>query len=198
MSVTVWALLWILYLSFVNVGQTFYGFGWEVLLCEVGFFTIFLGPAVAEPNVWVLWILRWTLFRLMLGAGLIKLRGDQCWHDLTCLDYYFETQPMPNPLSWFFHWMPHWVHACGVIVNHVVELIVPFGLFAPQPVASIAAVITMIFQSTLIVSGNLSWLNWLTIVLCIPVVADRFLRWLPVRQPSVLQPPAFQPAVYAI
>ena len=37
----VWALLWILYLSFVNVGQTFYGFGWESLLLELGFFTIF-------------------------------------------------------------------------------------------------------------------------------------------------------------
>ena len=35
--------LWLLYLSFVNVGQTFYGFGWETLLCEVGFFTIFAG-----------------------------------------------------------------------------------------------------------------------------------------------------------
>ena len=28
----VWAALWVLYLSFVNVGQTFYGFGWESLL----------------------------------------------------------------------------------------------------------------------------------------------------------------------
>src|SRR5258706_2476281 len=40
-SAVVWALLLALYLSFVNVGQTFYGFGWETLLCEVGFFTIF-------------------------------------------------------------------------------------------------------------------------------------------------------------
>ena len=42
-SAVVWAALWVLYLSFVNVGQTFYGFGWETLLCEVGFFTIFAG-----------------------------------------------------------------------------------------------------------------------------------------------------------
>ncbi len=32
-----------LYLSFVNVGQTFYGFGWETLLLETGFLTIFVG-----------------------------------------------------------------------------------------------------------------------------------------------------------
>src|SRR3954465_2703571 len=132
----VWALLWVLYLSFVNVGQTFYGFGWETLLCEVGFFTIFIGPSAAAPNTQVLWILRWTLFRLMFGAGLIKLRGDSCWRDLTCLDYYFETEPIPNPLSWYFHWMPHWGHATGVVINHVVELVVPFVFFAPQPIAS--------------------------------------------------------------
>src|SRR4051795_3745445 len=39
----VWALLYVLYLSFINVGQTFYGFGWESLLVEMGFFTIFAG-----------------------------------------------------------------------------------------------------------------------------------------------------------
>ena len=40
-AASVWALLWLLYLSFVNVGQTFYGFGWESLLLEAGFFAIF-------------------------------------------------------------------------------------------------------------------------------------------------------------
>ena len=114
--------LWVLYLSFVNIGQTFYGFGWETLLCEVGFFTIFAGAGRMAPNMWLIWIWRWMLFRLMFGAGLIKLRGDSCWRDLTCLDYYFETQPMPNPLSWYFHWLPHSVHAAGVVINHIVEV----------------------------------------------------------------------------
>jgi hypothetical protein len=197
-AAVVWALLWVLYLSFVNVGQTFYGFGWEVLLCEVGFFTIFIGASKAVPNTWVLWILRWTLFRLMFGAGLIKLRGDSCWRDLTCLDYYFETQPMPNPLSWYFHWLPHGVHAAGVVVNHFVELIVPFGLLLPQPIASLAALLTIVFQLTLIVSGNLSWLNWLTIVLCIPIVSDSWLAWLPVRVPAMLAPRSFEWTSYAL
>jgi hypothetical protein len=66
------------YLSFVNVGQTFYGFGWESLLLETGFFAIFLGGSTATPNALLVWILRWTLFRVMFGAGLIKLRGDPC------------------------------------------------------------------------------------------------------------------------
>ena len=44
----VWALLWVLYLSIVNVGQIWYGFGWESLLLETGFLAIFLGPATSR------------------------------------------------------------------------------------------------------------------------------------------------------
>src|SRR3954468_10867129 len=196
-AAAVWAVLWVLYLSFVNVGQTFYGFGWETLLCEIGFFAIFAGAGRTAPNMWLIWIWRWTLFRLMFGAGLIKLRGDPCWRDLTCLNYYFETQPMPNALSWYFHWMPHGVHAAGVAINHIVEVLVPFAYFLPQPFASVAGVVTILFQLVLIVSGNLSWLNWLTLVLCIPLLSDRWLTWLPVHPPANLSPtPAFAAALY--
>ena len=94
-----WALLWVLYLSVVNVGQRFYSFGWESLLLEVGFLACFLGGSSTAPPVVVMFLLRWLLFRLELGAGLIKLRGDPCWRDLTCLQYHHETQPMPGPLS---------------------------------------------------------------------------------------------------
>jgi len=47
----VWGLMWMLYLSFVNVGQTFYGFGWESLLLEMGFFLIFAGARSTEPSL---------------------------------------------------------------------------------------------------------------------------------------------------
>ena len=177
MSAAVWGALWLLYLSFVNVGQTFYGFGWESLLLETGFLTIFAGGSAEAPNAIVIWLWRWVLFRIMFGAGLIKMRGDPCWRDLTCLDYYFQTQPMPNPLSWYFHWLPRPVLHGGVVFNHFAELVVPFGYFLPQPIASAAGAITIVFQLVLIVSGNLSWLNWLTIVVAISTIDDRWLTW---------------------
>ncbi len=49
--------------------------------------------------------------------------------------------------------------------NHVAEIAVPFTYFAPQPIAAVGGVLTIFFQSILIASGNLSWLNWLTVVL---------------------------------
>ena len=110
----VWGLLWLLYLSFVNLGQTFYSFGWESLLLETGFLAIFLGPADTGSSLVIIWLLRWVLFRIMLGAGLIKWRGDPCWRDLTCLYYHYETQPMPNALSWYLHHLPKLVHRLGV------------------------------------------------------------------------------------
>jgi hypothetical protein len=198
-SAASWALLWVLYLSFVNVGQVFYGFGWETLLLESGFLAIFLGGWTTAPSMWMVWMYRWLLFRIMFGAGLIKIRGDSCWRDLTCLNYYFETQPIPNRLSWYFHWLPESVHKAGVAINHVVELLVPFAYVAPQPFAGIAGLVTIAFQGVLIVSGNLSWLNWLTVVLCIPTLDDRFLSWLPIAPPPLHEPELVQRgAIYAL
>jgi hypothetical protein len=181
-----WALLWVLYLSFVNVGQTFYAFGWESILLEAGFYAIFLGSRTSAPQFIMILLLRWLCFRVMFGAGLIKLRGDPCWRDMTCLDYHYETQPMPNPLSWYFHFGPEWTRRAGVWFNHFAELIVPFGYFLPQPVASAAALVTILFQASIAASGNLSWLNLLTIVLAIPALDDRILRAvLPIRTPAL-------------
>jgi hypothetical protein len=39
------ALAWALYLSFAHVGQIFYGYGWDSLLCETGFLAIFIAPS---------------------------------------------------------------------------------------------------------------------------------------------------------
>lgn len=174
-SMATWFLLWALYLSFVNIGQIWYSFGWESMLLEIGFLSIFFGSDDIKPSLIVIWLLRWVLFRNMFGAGLIKMRSDACWKDLTCLFYYYETQPMPNPLSIYFHHLPKVVHRGCVLFNHFAELVVPFFYFAPATMATIAGLITIIFQTSLIVSGNLSFLNYLTIVMAIPCLNDRFL-----------------------
>ncbi|WP_280715041.1 lipase maturation factor family protein [Kitasatospora sp. MAP5-34] len=165
-----WGVLWALYLSIVNVGQTWYSFGWESLLLEAGFLAAFLGNGRVAPPVLVLWLVRWLLFRVEFGAGLIKLRGDRCWRDLTCLRYHHETQPMPGPLSWFFHHLPGPLHRVEVAANHFVQLVVPVALFLPQPVASAAATLMVLTQLWLVASGNFAWLNWLTIALALSVV----------------------------
>ncbi|MGW4599195.1 lipase maturation factor family protein [Streptomyces sp. NPDC004457] len=181
-GILLWLVPWALYLSIVNVGQTWYAFGWESLLLETGFLAAFLGNGEVAPPVVVLFLLRWILFRVEFGAGLIKMRGDACWRRLTCLDYHHETQPMPGPLSWFFHHLPKPLHRVEVAANHVTQLVVPVLLFTPQPIASAAAALMIATQSWLVLSGNFSWLNWITIVLALSALR------LPATAPPV--PPA--------
>jgi len=169
-AMALWLVPWVLYLSVVNVGQTWYGFGWESLLLETGFLAVFLGNDDVGPPVVVLFLLRWLLFRVEFGAGLIKLRGDSCWRTLTCLDFHHETQPMPGPLSRWFHRLPRPVHRAEAAANHVTQLAVPFLLFTPQPVSTAAACLMILTQLWLVLSGNFAWLNWLTIALAVSVV----------------------------
>jgi hypothetical protein len=200
LSIAAWLLLYVLYLSIVNVGQSFFGFGWESMLLEAGFFTAFLGPSHMQPSVLPVLILRWMLFRTEVGAGLIKLRHDLCWRNLTCLYFHYETQPLPNPLSWYFHRLPRWFHRFSVVFSHFVQVVVPFGLFAPQPVASVAAVLIIFHQLWLIVSGNYSWLNWLTAVLGVAGLSDGILRLvLPLTAPPLQpRPAAYDAVIYAV
>jgi hypothetical protein len=167
--------LCVLQISIVAVGGTFYGFGWETQLVETGFLCIFLCPLLdgrpfprRPPPAMVIWLLRWLIARVMWGAGLIKLRGDSCWRDLTCLDFHFETQPVPSPLTTLFHFLPPWAHKVGVGFNHFVELVAPFMVFGPRRVRIFAGCALAALQLVLIASGNLSFLNWLTLV---PILA---------------------------
>src|SRR5437588_6678116 len=100
----------------------------------------------------------------MIGAGLIKLRGDACLRDLTCLYYHYETQPIPNPISRYLHFAPHWFHKFGTAWNHFIELVVPWFSFGPRLARHIAGVLLISFQIILIISGNLSFLNYVTII----------------------------------
>src|SRR5215210_4466091 len=172
LTMAAWFVLWALYGSIVNVGGTFYGFGWETLLLEAGFLAIFLGNDHVAPPFPVILAFRWLAFRVEFGAGLIKLRGDRCWRDLTCMDWHHETQPMPNPLSWFFHNLPRPIHRLEVVGNFVAQLILPFGLFLPQPLATVAAILMIATQLYLVVSGNYAWLNWLTILAAAAAIGD--------------------------
>jgi hypothetical protein len=175
--------LWAMYMSIVHVGQIWYGYGWEIQLLETGFLSIFLCPLLDgrpfpnwRPPILVIWLFRWLGFRIMVGAGLIKLRGDPCWRDLTCLYYHYETQPIPNPISRYLHFAPHWFHQIETAWNHFTELVVPWLSFGPRRARHIAGVLLVLFQVFLLISGNLSFLNYLTIIPFLACFDDTFLR----------------------
>ncbi len=174
--------LWFGYMSITSIGQTFYGFGWEMLLLEAGFLAAFLGSDDQPPPTTVIVLFWWLVFRLEFGAGMIKIRGGREWRDLTALMYHHETQPMPAPLSRQAHLLPAWFHRGEVIGNHVAQLIVPWFLFAPilgvwlpdvwpAVVGNVAASVVIATQLWLVLTGNFAWLNWATIVLAFSAVS---------------------------
>src|SRR5438552_3758190 len=175
--------LWGMYMSIVHIGQIWYGYGWEIQLLETGFLSIFLCPLLdgrpfpnSRPPILVFWLFRWLGFRIMVGAGLIKLRGDECWRDLTCMFYHYETQPIPNPISRYLHFAPHWFHKIETLWNHTLELVVPWFSFGPRTARHVAGALLVLFQVFLIIIVNLSFLNYLTIIPFLVCFDDTFLR----------------------
>ena len=81
------------------------------------------------------------------------------------MNYFFETQPNPNPMSYFAHPAPESWHKFETFGNHVVELLCPFLSFIPLRGAALTnGFFQILFQTILISTGNLSFLNWLTML----------------------------------
>jgi hypothetical protein len=172
--------LWILYMSYVNAGQLFYAYGWEIQTLELGFLLIWLTPfwdarpfPKREPPLPIIWLFRFFLFRFYLGSGLIKLRGSECWDDFSCLFYHFETQPIPNPLSQFMHYLPDPVLKFGALFAESLQVIGAFFVFYPRLLRITAGLIFLSFQSTLIMTGNYSFFNWVTLIPALVLFDDR-------------------------
>ena len=85
-------------------------------------------------------LFRWIAFRVEFGAGLIKLRGDRCWRELDLHGVPPRDPAAAQPaLPGSPTTLPRCCHRLEAIGNFVTQLVLPFGLFLPQPFASIAA-----------------------------------------------------------
>lgn len=163
--------LWVAYLSLVVVGGPFTGFQWDALLLEAGFLAIFMAGSGAR--VW-LWLTRWLLFRLMFLSAWVKLAsGDPLWQNLKALTVHFQTQPIPNPLSWYVHHAPVGLQefSCGVLF--FIEGVVPFLIFFPRHGRYLACGLLIFLQILIGGTGNYAFFNILAIVLCLTLLDDQ-------------------------
>jgi hypothetical protein len=175
--------LYVLYLNIAGIGQDFFGFQWDALLLEAGFAAILVTPFGLRPrysnrstSTIGIWVLRFLIFRLMLESGLVKLlSGDLTWRNLTALTFHYETQPLPTPLAWYAHQLPESLQKISCVGMFGVELIVPFLFLMPRRLRILGAWITIAFQLAIALTGNYTFFNLLTIVLCIPLFDDKHL-----------------------
>jgi predicted DCC family thiol-disulfide oxidoreductase YuxK len=165
-------LLFVYYLSIVNAGQIFMGYQWDFLLLETGFLAIFLTPALTR-----VWLFRWLLFRLMFESGAVKLLShDPTWRNLTALAVHYQTQPLPTPLAWYMMQAPLWFHKASTVMVFGMELVLPFLMFGPRRLKQIAAFGTVGLQTLILLTGNYTFFNLLTIALCLFLLDDTFFR----------------------
>lgn len=173
-------LLIVLHLSLISIGQDFLSFGWEGLLLEVAYNGMLLS-FTATPNIFV-WInLNFLIFRFHFQAGICKLQsGEPTWRDLTALCHHYETQPLPNPLSWHFHQLPALFHKCSVLAVLFIEIFVPAGVFGDESARLVTCLLLFSLQLAIGISGNYSYLTLLTVLLITPLLNDASLSFLSV------------------
>ncbi len=173
--------LFVFYLSLTISGQTFLSFQWDILLLETGFLSIFLAPwqlwpkRGQEPPVSraALFLLKLLLFKLMVMSGVVKLTsGDDCWWNLTALDYHYWSQPLPTIFGWWADQHPAWFKHFSVGFCMAVEIIAPFFIWAPRRPRLIAAGLMIFLQLVIALTGNYCFFNLLTLALCLLLIDD--------------------------
>ncbi len=177
--------LWALYLSVTVIGQDFLAFQWDGLLLETGFLAILLAPWGLRPRLGMasppagaaLFLLRWTLFRLMFMSGAVKLlSGDPRWWNLSALTVHYETQPLPHALSWFAHQLPASVQTASCLAMFIIELAVPFLIWMPRRPRQVAFAAFALLQILILLTGNYGFFNLLALLLALVLLDDDVLR----------------------
>jgi lipase maturation factor 1 len=163
----------------------FLSYQWDALLIETGFFAIFLAswrlwptksnePPVSRAAIFLLKLL---LFKLMFMSGVVKLTcGEESWWNLTALDYHYWSQPLPTVIGWWADQSPEWFKKFSVAFCLVVEIIVPFFIWAPRRLRFIACALLIFLQITIGATGNYNFFNLLTIALCLLLIDDAVWR----------------------
>jgi len=179
--------LWMFYLSVFTGGQRFLSFQWDILLLESGFLAIWLAPNCLRHKLsdqyplskGCVFLIRWLLFRLMFFSGVTKLAsGDPVWTDLTALAYHYETQPLATWTAWYMHQLPVWFHQFSTGFMFFVELVIPFFIFGPRRIKLIACFYISILMMFIILTGNYTFFNLLTLSLCVFLIDDSIMkRW---------------------
>jgi len=175
------ALLWLLYLSLATVGHDFLGFQWDNLLLEAGFLAIFFAPLQwlprmsrePPPSRTVLWLLRLVLFKLIFSSGCVKLlSGDPNWRNLTALTFHYQTQPLPTWIGWYASQLPPGFQRFSCAAMFAIELGAPLLIFAPRRIRFFGGAAIAFLQILILLTGNYTFFNFLTMALCLLLLDD--------------------------
>ncbi len=181
--------LWLIYLSLVLTGDPFMNFQWDILLLEAGFLSLLVSawrwrepllrpPPITPRRRLALYLVWFAAAKLIFLSGWVKLAWatdahPEWWPDHTAMLYHYQTQPIPTWTAWFMHQLPAWFHQFSVWPMYLIELVLPFLVFLGYRLRAVAGAGFILLMILILLTGNYTYFNLLTIVMSLPLFADR-------------------------
>ena len=185
--IPIFGMLWVLYLSLTIAGQEFLSFQWDILLLETGLLAVLYSPFglhgtsiyKKQPAIAARWLIWGLAFKLTFLSGVTKLTsGDPTWRNFSALQYHYETQPLPNWISWHLHNTLDWFAVASVAFMFVIEIVISFVILFPptfRKTRIIGCFFLCLLQIVIALSGNYGFFNLLTLVLYLSLLDDHTL-----------------------
>jgi hypothetical protein len=143
--------------------------------------SLVLPSSAPSSHALPMFLLRFLLFRLMFASGVVKILS-RCptWSSarLSALEFHYATQPLPTPLAWFAHQLPTEMQQLTLAVTVWIETVGALLLLLPPSVPALsflrrtAVFLQASLQVAIMLTGNYTFFNWLTLILVAAFVAD--------------------------
>eukprot|EP01062_Namystynia_karyoxenos_P016480 TRINITY_DN16014_c0_g1_i2.p2 TRINITY_DN16014_c0_g1~~TRINITY_DN16014_c0_g1_i2.p2 ORF type:complete len:651 (+),score=237.40 TRINITY_DN16014_c0_g1_i2:82-1953(+) len=173
-----WAAAGLCYLSLLLVSGDFLGLQSDSNLPEVDWLLSLLSViALGHPESALL-VLRFFAWRKMLACGICKYHGSPMWRALTAMKVHYYTQPLPNPVSRYMHWLPAEMHALSVLATLWLEIPWTFLCWGTRPLRLGALLGFTALNGMINLSGNYGFIGLLNMCENLSLLDDRMLSWL--------------------
>jgi hypothetical protein len=180
------AVCFVCFLSFIGAAQDFANYQSDGMLLEAGFLCLFFAPGgfrpglgrASPPSRASRYLLRWEWFCIYFGSGVAKMAsGDPTWRNFKAMDDYYQNCPLPSWIGWYVGHLPHWFHASAVFYTLAIELVLVWMLFLPRRFRIAMFFIVAPFETSIILTANYAFLNYIVFSLGFLLLDDRFIEW---------------------
>ena len=101
---------------------------------------------------------------------------DPTWRNLTALTFHYQTQPLPTWIAWYANQLPLWFQKASCAAMFAIELGAPFLIFLPRRIRFFGGAAIAFLQILILLTGNYTFFNWLTLALCLLLLDDFVLK----------------------
>jgi hypothetical protein len=184
--------LYVLYLSIVGAGRSFFAWQWDSILLESTVLALFLPlDRRRAPSPLAVGLLRLLVLRFYVGAGIAKLvAGDDAWWTGAAMRFFYETAPLPTPFGLRVAGLPASFHEATTFAVLLLEIAVPLFVLWGRRGRLVAFVSLSVLQVGIALTASFGFFNWIALVLHVVLLDDGHLTAVGPRRPANVVPGA--------